>query len=291
MYNLFVSRNIKDWDGKPFIIEKNRCINKYEFTDNDLENKYGNFLDQNNINEISRKPCIFTYEDICRTNPKFGLISEIILNNDKLKIKYKIINLNKFLTFDDLLNMHYELDIKEYEMNRTHWAFKEIDLSEELLKKDIILPDFINNNKSIDIKTHNFLVSLSFPGEKRNFIKSIFSELEKNLGSNTCFYDQSYEALLARPSLDDILLDIYKNRSKLIVVFLCKEYKEKPWCGLEFRIIKEKILEKDYEKIMYIKLDDVEIDGVSKADGFIDGRKHDSKSLAILIKNRIESLI
>lgn len=112
-------------------------------------------------------------------------------------------------------------------------------------------------------------------------------ELEKILGKDSIFYDNNYFIQLARPSLDTLLQDIYKNRSKLIVVFLCKKYQEKKWCGLEFKAIKELIMEKEINKIMYIRLDDGQVDGIFKTDGYVDGTKFTPKELSRFINERI----
>ena len=87
-----------------------------------------------------------------------------------------------------------------------------------------------------------------------------------------------------------LLQSIYKDRAKLIVVFLCEKYQEKKWCGIEFNAIREIILDKKLEKIMYIKMDDGIVDGVFKTDGYIDGRTHDAKQIAEFIKTRIDLL-
>lgn len=82
--------------------------------------------------------------------------------------------------------------------------------------------------------------------------------------------------------------DIYRNRSKLVVVFLGGDYQRKDWCGIEFRAIKEIILERDHKKIMFVRMDDSPVDGVFKTDGYIDGRKFNPQEIAYFICERIE---
>lgn len=84
--------------------------------------------------------------------------------------------------------------------------------------------------------------------------------------------------------------DIYRNRSKLVVVFLCEKYQEKEWCGIEFRAIKEIIMERQNEKIMFVKMDDGAVEGVFKTDGYIDGWVHSPTEVAGFIKERIDLL-
>ena len=116
-------------------------------------------------------------------------------------------------------------------------------------------------------------------------------ELEKLIDTNQIFYDDNYKSQLARPSIDILLQDIYRNRSKLVVVFLCEKYQEKEWCGVEFRPIKEMIKEKDHEKIMFIRLDNGHVDGIFSTDGYIDGRTHSPREVANFINQRINLLM
>jgi hypothetical protein len=95
---------------------------------------------------------------------------------------------------------------------------------------------------------------------------------------------------LRGPSLDTLLQDIYRNRSNLIVVFLSGDYQRKEWCGVEFRAIKEIIMERDHKKIMLIKLDDGVVEGIFKTDGYVDGRNFRPDELARFIAERIELL-
>lgn len=294
MYNLFVSGDPMAWHGKPFFLEIERCIREY--TDTKLTRRYGE-LDENAINELQRFPCIFAYESMQHMfpqhdlSPKFGVILDVKRRQAQVRIEYELIDLDKFLSAQDLVNLAFELDISGWELNRTHWAVKDINLPKELKVKGISLPNWTRNvAKSVDITTHVFDVALSFPGEVRPFIEKIVEELERNIGPNSYFYDNNYVSQLARPSLDTLLQDIYRNRSNLVVVFLCSDYQRKEWCGIEFRAIKEILMERDNKKIMFVKMDDGVVEGVFKTDGYIDGRIYQLKDIARFIQERINLL-
>lgn len=288
MYNLLVSGDSDSWNGEPFVLEFNRFL---EYTDNEIKNKYQELSDTD-IKEIIRFPCIFAYENSCAKDPFFGLIQEITVRKKAIRITYEIIPLESFLTSVLLTKLEFELDItSKWEFNRTHWAIKKVDLPRELYAKGIMLPEWAyRERKTVDITRHNFEVALSFPGEIRDFILPIVAELEKSVGPDSYFYDNNYKAQLARPSLDLLLQNIYKGRSKLIVVFLCEKYQEKNWCGIEFNAIRQIVFEKQHDKIMYIKMDNGIVDGVFQTDGYIDGRTHNAKEIADFIKTRIELL-
>ena len=285
MYNLLVSSNDKSWDGEPYILEASRCVQEY--TDTEITETYGEFT-PSQVKAIKRLPCIFAYEAGWKKDPKFGLIRDVTKKNGKVKIEYEIFELENFLSHSNISTMLFELDISDWEMNRTHWAIKDVDLSKELALKGVHLPQWVRSvTKTVDVTKHKFDVALSFPGEVRDYVNSIAEELERIVGPNSYFYDKNYVGQLARPSLANLLQDIYRKRSKLVVVFLCEKYEEKEWCNIEFRAIKDIIMEKQHERVMFVKMDDGDVQGVFKTDGYVDGRIYNPSDVAAFIQERI----
>lgn len=288
MYNLFVSSNSEAWDQSPYFLETSRCVREY--TDPDITSQYGEFTEEQ-VDSIRQFPCVFAYERLCKEDVKFGFIKDITSRQGKVKIEFEIIDLPKFLTSQCLTEMYFELDIIESEMYRTHWAIKKVNLYKELLAKNIVIPNQkLLKPKLIDVSEHIFDVAFSFPGEVRNYVQNLASEVERVLGPSTYFYDGNYKAQLARPSLDILLEDIYRNRSKLIVVFLCEKYQDKEWCGIEFRVIKEIIMKREHSKVMFVKMDEGSVEGVLSTDGYIDGRIHSPRELAGFVQERLSLL-
>jgi hypothetical protein len=115
-----------------------------------------------------------------------------------------------------------------------------------------------------------FAVGFSFPGEVRDRVDGIVSELEPALGRERIFYDAWYRGELARPDMDTYLRDIYKQGSELIVVVLCPEYERKEWCGLEWRVVRELVKTKESQRVMFLRLDDARIADLLSIDGYLD---------------------
>jgi hypothetical protein len=113
--------------------------------------------------------------------------------------------------------------------------------------------------------------------------------LRENLGPDAVFYDYDYQAQLARPNLDLLLQDIYRNRSDLAVVFLCADYANKQWCGLEWRAIRDIMKSRQDNQVMFVRFDDATVEGVFSIDGFIDARRHGPLELANMIVQRVQS--
>jgi hypothetical protein len=133
----------------------------------------------------------------------------------------------------------------------------------------------------------SFKAAMSFPGEKRAYVEEVVTALRCTFGPDTIFYDYDYQAQLARPNLDTLLQDIYRNRSELIIVFLCAEYAQKQWCGLEWRAIRDIIKGKGDDRIMFVRFDDAPIDGVLSIDGYIDARSFGAQEVAQFIAVRL----
>lgn len=285
MYNLFVSAGPDAWNGTPWTIELGRCVREY--TDKDLTSKYGD-LDAASIAELKLLPSIFAYETSNERNPYFGVVKDIIHRQGQVRIEYEIQHVAPFLTWEDLTSLTFELDVGGWEMNRTHWAVKNVNLQQELLKaRNIVLPAWVvGARKGVNLASHVFDVALSFPGEARGYVQQVAAALEHLIGPDSYFYDNNYVAQLARPSLDTFLQSIYRDRSKLIVVFLGSDYERKEWCGVEFRAIREVLNVRAAERIMYVRMDDGAVEGVLGHDGFVDARRFSPEEIASFIHER-----
>jgi hypothetical protein len=288
MYNLFVSGNDEAWQGEPWTIEASRCVNEY--TDEAIIGQYGS-LDAASVDALQKLPCIFAYEASNEQNPKFGVIRDVVKRQGQVRVEYDLIPVDPCLTYENLNDMLFELDIGKWEMNRTHWAVKDVNLAKELHARGITLPNWTRTvSKAVDISTHHFEVALSFPGEIRPLVEEVAGHLERLIGPNAYFYDNNYVSQLARPSLDTFLQDIYRNRAKLIVVFLSTDYQRKNWCGIEFRAIRDIIAERENNRIMFVRTDDGAVEGVFATDGYVDARRHGAAALAKFIQERVQLL-
>jgi hypothetical protein len=284
IYNLLVSGSDAAWTGEPFEIEFSRCLREY--TDPALSSRYGS-LDDESVAELGRAPCIFAYELGHKLPPKFGYIKEVVNRLGKVRVDYQIHNIKPFLAAVDLENMAFELDIGKLELYRSHWAVKDVNLPRELHAKGITLPAFVRDVANpVDISKYTFDVALSFPGESRPFVERVAQELERRLGPNAYFYDNNYVSQLAQPSLDTLLQSLYK-RARLDVVFLSGDYQRKDWCGIEFRAVREIMFSRENMRVMFVKMDDGEVEGVSKTDGYVDARRFDPARIAEFICERV----
>lgn len=287
MYSLLVSGQSSAWSGAPFLLEQERFL---EFTDDEVKNWLGDFSDAA-IASLLRLPCVFAYEDICKKDPLFGVVRRVLPRGRHVRIEYDIVPVKPFLTQHEFRGLGSDLGTQDFEFHHTHWAVKEIDLARALASAGVTLPPADMWRPQVDVTAHHFDVGLSFPGEVRPFVKEVAAHLEQHLGPDAYFYDDNYTGQLARPDLDILLQGIYRNRSALVVVFLCAAYERKEWCaGVEFRAVRDIIKSRDRARVMYIRMDDAAVNGVFSIDGAVDGRRYSPEAIARMIKQRVDLL-
>ena len=135
-------------------------------------------------------------------------------------------------------------------------------------------------------KTRRFKIAISFPGDCRDVIESIANRLSYKYSQDQILYDHFHKAEFARPNLDLYLQNLYHNESELIVVCLCRGYDSKPWCGLEWRAIRDLINNKRNE-IMFLRTDKGIVNGLfDTTDGYIDVSKDNIDEVVKLIIER-----
>lgn len=144
-----------------------------------------------------------------------------------------------------------------------------------------------DQSSEVEMK-RRFAVALSFSGKHRALVGAVAQALSSALGEPRVFYDEFHKAELASPNLDLRLQGIYKDDSDLIVVFICGEYQEKEWCGLEWRAIRELVKNRSRpdEDVMYLRLDDKPLDGLLTIDGYLDVAEKNPQEIADSIQRR-----
>ena len=118
-------------------------------------------------------------------------------------------------------------------------------------------------------------------------VEQVAQHLERLIGPDRYFYDRNYTAQLARPSLDTFLQAVYRERSRMVVVFSGGDYQLNDWCGIEFRAVREIINAREHDRIMFVRMDDGEVEGIFGHDGYVDARLHNPAEVATFIEERV----
>jgi len=120
--------------------------------------------------------------------------------------------------------------------------------------------------------THNYEydVALSFAGEQRDYVREVAKVLAEEYGLKV-FFDEFEEDKIWGKNLYDYLYEIYSQKSKYVIIFVSKEYKEKIWTNHERQAAQEKALQlKNNEYILPVKFDDTNIPGLYSTVKYLD---------------------
>ena len=146
-----------------------------------------------------------------------------------------------------------------------------------------------SNSRPVVFSTqYRFLIALSFPGEERPRVSKIAAMLASHLGKDQILYDEWHAAEFARPNLDIYLPKLYREQSLLIVFFFGSDYGRKEWCGLEWRAGRDLLKEGKGHRLMLLRLDSAEIEGLYSIDGYLDIRKMPDDVVTRQILKRLE---
>lgn len=291
MYNLLVTGHSGAWDLAEYEYDRERFG---EYSSPRIMQKFGS-LDATAIEELKSFPTLFSYEGD-KENVRVGYIRRIKERQKSIYIEYDFETAIPEIPFSKIAPLRKKLDIYTPErglgeMNRTHWAVKDEDLFEILFEAGLIDQTFLNSVGQIGrVEDLTFKVALSFPGERRAYVSKVANALKRQLPRGSVFYDKDFTAQLARPNLDTLLQRIYRHNSELVVIFLSKEYEEKDWCGLEWRAIREILMDRKSSdhSIMFMRFDNTPIEGVFKHDGYIDLNTYSPNEVTNLILQRVE---
>ncbi len=127
MYNLIMASvpSFYSGDQGEFTIPKDRFL---EYTEASIKGQFQS-LDQGAINKLKNLPTMFAVEDEV-ADSRIGEITDIKVNSNNLRIKYRFDKDYYPLTRGLLKEKQQKLDIDDFEFHRGHWAVKKCDISE-----------------------------------------------------------------------------------------------------------------------------------------------------------------
>lgn len=135
-------------------------------------------------------------------------------------------------------------------------------------------------------------VALSFAGEQREYVKRVSECLDKLGISN--FYDYNEKANLWGKNLTQYLQNVYFRDSRYFVPFITLEYLQKDWPQLEFKFALDRNMQEhapDFQQyVLPVYLCDfrsIDVPGLPKSVGCVDGRKTSPAELAGLLAEKI----
>lgn len=283
MYHLLVTAMEGAWDLPAYEFGRDRFG---EYTSEAVLERFKK-LTASAIEELKSYPALFAYEGKTG-NVRVGYIRRIKERGKSILVEYEFEEGISPIPYSKIADLTIQLDINQWEINRTHWAIKDENLFEILHAAKLIDESFSSESGQPGrVEEMRFKVALSFPGERREYVSTVAGELKRRLSRGSVFYDKDFTSQLARPNLDTLLQRIYLKNSDLVVVFLCADYERKEWCGLEWRAIREIIKNRSDQSIMFMRFDESSVQGLFSLDGYVDLTELTPVEAARLIVERV----
>lgn len=115
-------------------------------------------------------------------------------------------------------------------------------------------------SQSVSQIAFDYDVALSYAGEDIETVRSVYRGLQ-GAGVNS-FFDRPNSAELWGEDLEDRFEDIYKTRSRFVIVFSSRHYRRKDWPRFELQAAKNGQESRKKTVILPVRLDDTPIVGI-----------------------------
>lgn len=196
MFNFLVSGNPDAWNGFGYVYPRSRFL---EYTDADVADSFRE-LESRQIDALLELPCMFAYEGTDEP-VRIGRIKTIKHRNrnQDLYIEFEFDPNIDPIPYESILPLQGALDIRDWEMNRTHWAIKDEDLFDVLSRAGV--PGINVGSKKIDRS------NLPEPAPPQNHADNVASFVETvlrlSVGASEVFYrgHSKRKGYLLEPSL------------------------------------------------------------------------------------------
>jgi len=134
---------------------------------------------------------------------------------------------------------------------------------------------------------HLYDVALSFAGEQREYAEHL-AEVLKGLGIRV-FYDKFESANLWGKDLYQHLNEVYKNKSRFVVILISADYAEKQWPSHELRSMQARAFDENREYILPVRFDSTSLPGLNDTTAYMSANDTDPEKLAALIARKLAS--
>lgn len=136
MYNLLVTAMKGAWDQGFYEYDKSRFL---EYTNEEIASALKG-LSETNIKNLKSYPCLFAYEGQ-DSDVRIGYLTSVKERGRSIFIEFEFQQDINPIPFEQIQPIAPLLDIRDWEINRTHWAVKSEDLFSRLQARGILLPE------------------------------------------------------------------------------------------------------------------------------------------------------
>ncbi|WP_144157381.1 FRG domain-containing protein [Paraburkholderia sp. BCC1885] len=200
MYHLFVTAAEGAWASNgTYVYPVSRFL---EYTDSDIADSL-RVLTPAHIEKLKTLPCVFAYEGN-REDVRLGRLTEIKRDHKSrhITIEFELDERFSNIPFAAIKDVAGELDIRSWEMNRTHWAIKDVDLVGVLREANIIRPNVAETTLPVSAQDNPLPASEPSALSATNLHDFIRIVLSLTHGKSDVFYrGHSKQSYKLEPSL------------------------------------------------------------------------------------------
>lgn len=269
MFNLLVSAHPTAWEGNGrFSIPKSR----FKEDSGDA----AALIDVSNpesMKALERLPTILMYERGTEgryaEKAYFGEIRDIQVSDQSISFRF---HHTGNLSQSQVLENSDRLQIHGWEATRTHWAIKDGDIPQDILRL-------------VQEVEKQYDIVLSYAGEDRAYVSRVAAYLWSN--SVDYYYDQNEAATLWGKNLTEHFDKVFTKYGRFCVMFVSKHYAAKIWPTHERRSALCRQLKERREYILPARFDDTAIDGLHDDLAYVDLRGLAPEELGDLILQKL----
>lgn len=133
---------------------------------------------------------------------------------------------------------------------------------------------------------HVYDVALSFAGEDRVFVSQVAGALRE--AGVDVFYDDYAVVELWGQNLVDVFEEVYNRRSRYVVIFVSRDYVQKPWTRHERQSAQARALVEQGVYVLPVSLDGSKLPGMPETVHYVDGRRFGSDEIATMVCQKLE---
>jgi hypothetical protein len=156
-----------------------------------------------------------------------------------------------------VMEFSHRLQMGRYEDCRTHWAIKDGDIPQDLMREMVETP-------------RRYDVVLSFAGEDRAYVEQVADFLNER--GVVVFYDKYEQETLWGKDLAEHFNSIYRQQARYCIMFISSRYAEKVWTRHERRAALARAMAERVEYVLPVRFDNTEIPGLNPTVGYLDLR-------------------
>lgn len=149
---------------------------------------------------------------------------------------------------DVVYELAHRLQLDNWEKSRTHWAVKDGNIPQELLR-------------AMEVTPKRYDIVLSFAGENREYVEQVAGFIEGR--GVVVFYDRYEEVTSWGKNLQEHFDSIYRLQARYCVMFISKHYANNVWTREERRAAFARAMAERDEYVLPARFDDTEIPGLN----------------------------